>query len=133
METSETTVPPHKKMLVLGATGKTGRELIDISLERGHELTAFVRSPAKITRQDRRLTVVKGDPRCVEELCKILFQRGERVMPTQTWRHSMFRSTPRRWQTRDPKLDLKFYPWQAPLFALGVYRARSKSCESASR
>lgn len=72
METSQATVPPHKKVLVLGATGKTGRELIDISLERGHELTAFVRSPAKITRQDRRLTVVKGDPRSVEELCKIL-------------------------------------------------------------
>ncbi len=64
--------PRYKKMLVLGATGKTGKELIDIALARGHEVTAFVRSPAKIARRDNRLTVVKGDPRSVEELCKVL-------------------------------------------------------------
>jgi putative NADH-flavin reductase len=64
--------PRYKKMLVLGATGKTGKELIDIALARGHEVTAFVRSPAKITRRDKHLTVVKGDPRNAEELCMAL-------------------------------------------------------------
>ena len=55
-------------MLVLGATGRTGKEVLDIALARGHEVTAFVRSPAKITRRDPRLTVVKGDPRSAGEL-----------------------------------------------------------------
>jgi len=72
MDTDQASVPRYKKMLILGATGKTGRELIDIALARGHHVTAFVRSPAKITRRDQRLTVVKGDPRGVEELCTVL-------------------------------------------------------------
>lgn len=59
-------------MLVLGATGRTGKEVIDIALARGHEVTAFVRSPAKITRRDQRLTIVKGDPRSAKELSEAL-------------------------------------------------------------
>jgi len=49
------------KILVLGATGNTGREVIDIGLERGHELTAYVRSPQKLRRADARLGVEPGD------------------------------------------------------------------------
>jgi putative NADH-flavin reductase len=59
-------------MLVLGATGRTGKEVIDIALARGHEVTAFVRSPAKITRRNQRLTIVKGDPRSTEQLSAAL-------------------------------------------------------------
>ena|SRR2546422_6137696 len=62
----------HKRMLVLGATGKTGTEIIDLALARGHEVTAFVRSPTKITRRDPRLTVVKEDPKSAEQLFAIL-------------------------------------------------------------
>jgi putative NADH-flavin reductase len=61
-----------KRMFILGATGRTGVEIIDLALGRGHNVTAFVRSPAKITRRDRRLTVVKGDPRNIEELSAAL-------------------------------------------------------------
>jgi len=50
------------RLFVLGATGRTGAELIDLGLARGHDITAFVRSPQKITRKDPRLRVVKGDP-----------------------------------------------------------------------
>ncbi len=81
-------------MLVLGATGRTGKELVDIALARGHEVTAFVRSPAKITRRDRRLTVVKGDPRNVDELCTVL--AGHDVMLSAlgpTPKEAMTRST----------------------------------------
>jgi putative NADH-flavin reductase len=35
-------------LLVLGATGRTGREVLDIALARGHAVTAFVRSPHKV-------------------------------------------------------------------------------------
>jgi putative NADH-flavin reductase len=47
------------RLFVLGATGRTGVEFLDLALAR-HEVTAFVRSPEKITRRDAHLTVVKG-------------------------------------------------------------------------
>ncbi|MFN2570760.1 MAG: NAD(P)-dependent oxidoreductase [Gemmatimonadales bacterium] len=60
------------RLFILGATGRTGRELVDIALARGHQVTAFVRSPAKITRRDPRLALVEGDPLGVEELSSAL-------------------------------------------------------------
>jgi putative NADH-flavin reductase len=48
------------RLFVLGATGRTGIELLDLALPR-HEVTAFVRSPAKISRRDAGLKVVEGD------------------------------------------------------------------------
>ena len=36
------------RLLILGATGGTGRALIRQARERGHEVTAFVRSPQKL-------------------------------------------------------------------------------------
>jgi uncharacterized protein YbjT (DUF2867 family) len=39
------------RLLILGANGKTGTQLVDLALARDHEVTAFVRSPAKVTRR----------------------------------------------------------------------------------
>jgi putative NADH-flavin reductase len=50
------------RLFVLGATGRTGVELVDLGLARGHDVTAFVRSPRRITRADARLHVHEGDP-----------------------------------------------------------------------
>jgi putative NADH-flavin reductase len=60
--TAHTSAHATKRLLVLGATGKTGTHVIDLALERGHRVTAFVRSPQKIVRKDEALTVVAGDP-----------------------------------------------------------------------
>jgi putative NADH-flavin reductase len=60
------------KLLVLGANGKTGRQLVELALARGHEVTAFVRSPAKVKQQHPLLTVRRGDPLRVEELAEAL-------------------------------------------------------------
>lgn len=49
------------KLLIVGATGGTGRELVRQALERGHEVTAFARRPAKLDLQHERLTVARGD------------------------------------------------------------------------
>jgi putative NADH-flavin reductase len=49
------------KLFVLGATGKTGSEIIRLALARGHEVTAFVRSPQKLSPAGS-LTIVRGDP-----------------------------------------------------------------------
>ena len=48
------------RLFVLGATGRTGAELLDLALAHGHDVTAFVRSPSKITRRDPHLIVVQG-------------------------------------------------------------------------
>src|SRR5438046_3663449 len=56
------------RLFILGATGGTGRALIDQALERGHRVTAFVRSPQKLGSPREGVTVLQGDPRSVEEL-----------------------------------------------------------------
>ena len=50
------------RLFILGATGKTGTELVDLALKRGHQVTAFVRSPEKITVVNKGLTVIQGSP-----------------------------------------------------------------------
>ena len=49
------------RLFLIGANGRTGTEIIDLARTRGHEITAFVRSPQKLT-PGRLLTVVQGDP-----------------------------------------------------------------------
>lgn len=60
------------KLFLLGATGRTGTELLAEALSRGHEVTAFVRSPSKLERVRPRLTVVAGNPHDAEQLARAL-------------------------------------------------------------
>jgi putative NADH-flavin reductase len=48
-------------VLVFGASGGTGREVVKQALGQGHSLTAFVRAPAKFGIDHSHLTVVQGD------------------------------------------------------------------------
>ena len=50
-----------RKVLVLGATGGTGREVVAQALKLGHEVTAFVRDPGRLPATGERLRVVTGD------------------------------------------------------------------------
>src|SRR5712691_11252142 len=50
------------RLLILGATGGTGHALLSEGLDHGHDLTAFVRSPQKISLSHPRLKVLAGDP-----------------------------------------------------------------------
>lgn len=52
-----------KRVLVVGGTGGTGRELIAEALARGLEVTALVRSPARLEDLGPRITVITGDVR----------------------------------------------------------------------
>ena len=59
------------KILVYGASGKVGTHVVEEALNRGHYVTAVSRDPARITRRDHHLSVVKGnilDPDSVAEL-----------------------------------------------------------------
>jgi putative NADH-flavin reductase len=49
------------RLLIVGATGGTGRELVRQALERGHEVTAFARRPSKLGITHERLAVARGD------------------------------------------------------------------------
>lgn len=49
------------KILIVGATGGTGRELVKQALERGHHVTAFARNPTKVRIQHERLIVLEGN------------------------------------------------------------------------
>lgn len=48
------------KLVILGATGGTGRQLVAQALEAGHHVTAYVRAPAKLPNPHERLRGVEG-------------------------------------------------------------------------
>ncbi len=48
-------------IIIFGASGGTGREVVKQALEAGHMVTAFVRTPSKINMQHPNLRVVQGD------------------------------------------------------------------------
>jgi putative NADH-flavin reductase len=50
-----------RKVLVIGATGGIGQQLVRQALELGYETTAFVRDPAKVTITHPQLRVARGD------------------------------------------------------------------------
>ncbi|HEY2512959.1 MAG TPA: NAD(P)H-binding protein [Polyangiaceae bacterium] len=60
------------RLFVLGATGHIGAHTLELALARGHRVTAFVRSPHKVTRNDPKLTVIQGDPLASEPLARAL-------------------------------------------------------------
>lgn len=46
---------------LFGATGKTGRRVLERALSAGHTVHALVRDPAKLDVRHERLTIVRGD------------------------------------------------------------------------
>ncbi len=49
------------KVVVFGATGTTGSEVVAQALKNGHEVTAFVRNPDKVEQTHPNLKLVQGD------------------------------------------------------------------------
>lgn len=49
------------KLAILGATGGTGLELVRQAIERGHFVTALVRSPDPLRKFDGRIVVMQGN------------------------------------------------------------------------
>jgi putative NADH-flavin reductase len=56
------------RLFILGATGRTGRQLLVQASERGYQITALVRSPQKLGALREGVTVRQGDPRSAPEL-----------------------------------------------------------------
>jgi putative NADH-flavin reductase len=49
------------RIVILGATGGIGRLLVAGALEQGHDVTAFVRAPQKMSQTSPRLRILGGD------------------------------------------------------------------------
>ena len=49
------------KLLVLGATGGIGLELVRQGIERGHSVTAFVPAPERLSHFGGQIEIIKGD------------------------------------------------------------------------
>lgn len=49
------------RLVVLGATGGTGLQVVLRAIERGHEVTAFVRSAEKLAQFKERISTIQGD------------------------------------------------------------------------
>jgi len=54
------------RITVFGASGRTGRSLVEQALEQGHEVVAFVRDAPAFDLTDERLDVDEGDAREAE-------------------------------------------------------------------
>lgn len=65
-------VKTASRLFVIGATGRTGRALLDQARARGHQVTAFVRSPEKLGAPADGVAVRQGDPHQVSELIPAL-------------------------------------------------------------
>lgn len=60
------------RLFILGATGKTGTQLLDLALQNGHSVTAFVRSPQKLPKDRPGLTVIQGSPADVPAMAEAM-------------------------------------------------------------
>ena len=49
------------KLLILGATGGIGLEIVKQAIDRGHQVTAFVRTPERLKEFGDRIAVIQGD------------------------------------------------------------------------
>jgi uncharacterized protein YbjT (DUF2867 family) len=67
------------KVLVIGATGQTGRHVVRLLLAQGHDVTAFVRSSCKPVAADPHLRVAQGDARDRESIERAILGQDART------------------------------------------------------
>jgi putative NADH-flavin reductase len=60
------------KLFVIGATGRTGEEIVQQALARDHHVTAFVRSPETVSLRHERLGVLEGNVTDEEQLSEVM-------------------------------------------------------------
>lgn len=60
------------KITLMGATGQTGRLVLSKALAAGHDITALVRNPSKMTLQDPHLRLVQGDILRLDDVTQVV-------------------------------------------------------------
>jgi len=66
-------------LLIIGGTGKTGKELVKQGLEKGHSITVLARNPNKVKCQHQNLKVIKGNV-LIPETLENAFQGQDAVL-----------------------------------------------------
>lgn len=61
-----------KRILILGATGRTGKHAIKFALEKGYQVVALVRNPAKIYLRSNALAIITGSPIDIDDVRKAM-------------------------------------------------------------
>ena len=59
-------------LVIFGASGGTGRHLVDQALAAGHHVTVFVRSETAIAEPHERLRIVQGDVRQANQVAAVI-------------------------------------------------------------
>jgi uncharacterized protein YbjT (DUF2867 family) len=73
----------YSRLLVLGGTGRAGRQLILEALERGYQVTALARDPAQLSDiQTQQLQVLRGDMTNAAQVEELLKQGFDAVVCT---------------------------------------------------
>jgi len=49
------------KLIIFGATGNTGKLLVEQALAAGDQVVAYIRNPAKLNMKNERLTIIQGE------------------------------------------------------------------------
>lgn len=62
------------KALVIGATGRVGKKLIEYLLEDGHTVNAYLRSPENLLTENERLSIFIGDVQNYEALSESMLK-----------------------------------------------------------
>jgi putative NADH-flavin reductase len=60
----------QKRIVIFGATGGTGQELVSQALKANYTVTAFARSPEKLNVSDTNLKVIQGDVLNLEDVSR---------------------------------------------------------------
>lgn len=60
-------------ILIIGATGRTGRLILKLALEEGHHVTAFVRSAEKLSRPQTGVRIVQGNAADLTEIQNVIY------------------------------------------------------------
>jgi uncharacterized protein YbjT (DUF2867 family) len=69
------------KVVVFGASGHTGIQVIEQLLKAGHTVTALVRTPEKLQSYQGKITIIQGDARHADDVAKAI-QGQDAVMHT---------------------------------------------------
>ncbi|MCL6257564.1 NAD(P)H-binding protein [Aquiflexum sp. TKW24L] len=59
---------PKNRILLLGASGRTGSEVLQYALSKGYQVNALVRDSKRIPFEHHRLQVFEGDTRIPKDL-----------------------------------------------------------------
>lgn len=81
-------------IIVFGATGKTGRDIVAGALKNGHQVTAFVRNPSKLNMTHPNLHVHTGEITNMEDVDKVTKAQHYDVAYSAIGSKGMFKREP---------------------------------------